>query len=116
MPPPLPPKVNDGRITVGKPISACTASASSMLCAMRAREVASPISPIARRNSSRSSAMSIARFEAPIISTLNFSSTPSRARSSAVLSAVWPPIVGRSAAGRSFSMMRAIVRQLIGSM
>jgi hypothetical protein len=61
-------------------------------------------------------AMSMARCEAPIISTLNFSSTPSRTRSSAVLSAVWPPMVGRSALGRSFSMMRAIVRQLIGSM
>ena len=34
------------------------------------------------------------------------SSTPSRARSSAQLSAVWPPIVGSSASGRSRSMMR----------
>ena len=31
-------------------------------------------------------------------------------------SAVWPPIVGSSALGRSFSMMRATVRQLTGSM
>ena len=37
MPPPEPPRVKEGRITVGKPISDCTASASSMLCAMRAR-------------------------------------------------------------------------------
>ena len=103
-------------MTVGKPISACTASASSMLCAMRARAVSSPMSAMARRNSSRSSAMSMARREAPIISTPNFSSTPSRTRSSAVLSAVWPPMVGSSALGRSFSMMRSMVRQLIGSM
>ena len=49
---------------------------------------------IAFLNSSRSSALSIASRFAPIISTPNFSSTPSRARSSAVLSAVWPPMVG----------------------
>jgi hypothetical protein len=51
-----------------------------------------------------------------ISSTPNFSSTPSRTRSSAQLSAVCPPIVGSSASGRSFSMMRATVRQLTGSM
>jgi hypothetical protein len=33
-----------------------------------------------------------------------------------VLSAVCPPMVGSSASGCSFSMMRASVRQLIGSM
>ena len=60
--------------------------------------------------------MSIAAREAAIISTPNFSSTPSRTRSSAVLSAVWPPMVGSSASGRSFSMMRASVRALTGSM
>jgi hypothetical protein len=57
------------------------------------------MSAMARRNNSRSSAMSMARCEAPIISTLNFSSTPSRTRSSAVLSAVCPPMVGSSALG-----------------
>ena len=40
-------------------------------------------------------------FDAPISSTSNLFSTPSRARSSAQLSAVWPPIVGSSASGRS---------------
>ena len=34
----------------------------------------------------------------------------------AQLSAVWPPIVGRIASGRSFSMIRATVSQVIGSM
>ena len=87
-----------------------------MLRAMRERGVSRPISRMALRNSSRSSAMSIASREAAISSTPYFSSTPSRTRSSAVLSAVWPPIVGSSASGRSFSMMRATVRQLTGSM
>ena len=71
---------------------------------------------IAALNFSRSSALSIASREAPISSTPNFSSTPSRARSSAQLSAVCPPIVGSSASGRSFSMMRATTCQVIGSM
>jgi hypothetical protein len=35
MPPPLPPSVNDGRMMVGKPISAWISSASSSECAMR---------------------------------------------------------------------------------
>ena len=59
---------------------------------------------------------SIASREAPIISTPNFFSTPSRARSSAQLSAVCPPIVGSSASGRSFSMIAATICQVIGSM
>ena len=78
--------------------------------------VSRPISRIALRNSSRSSAMSMAAREAAMSSTPYFSSTPSRTRSSAVLSAVWPPIVGSSASGLSFSMMRATVFQLTGSM
>ena len=71
---------------------------------------------IACLNFSRSSALSIASREAPIISTPYFSSTPCFARSSAQLSAVWPPMVGSSASGRSFSMMRATICQVIGSM
>ena len=78
--------------------------------------VSRPISRIAFRNSSRSSAMSIAWREAAIISTPYFSSTPSRTRSSAVLSAVCPPMVGSSASGRSFSMMRATAFAFTGSM
>ncbi len=103
-------------MTVGKPISAWIASASSRLCATRERGQSSPMSRMALRNSSRSSAMSMASREAAISSTSYFSSTPSRTRSSAQLSAVWPPIVGSSALGRSFSMIRATVRQLMGSM
>jgi hypothetical protein len=60
--------------------------------------------------------MSMASRDAAIISTPYRASTPSRTRSNAVLSAVWPPIVGSSASGFSFSMMLASVRQLMGSM
>jgi len=67
-------------------------------------------------NFSRSSALSMASFLAPIISTPYFSSTPCLARSSAQLSAVCPPMVGSSASGRSFSMIFSTIRQVIGSM
>ncbi len=39
-----------------------------------------------------------------------------RRKESAVLSAVCPPMVGNSASGRSFSMMRATISGVIGSM
>jgi hypothetical protein len=71
---------------------------------------------IASLNFSRSSALSMASREAPISSTPYFSSTPSRARSSAQLSAVCPPMVGSSASGRSFSMIFSTTCQVIGSM
>ena len=71
---------------------------------------------IAALNFSRSSALSIAFFDAPISSTSNRVRTPSRARSSAQFSAVWPPIVGSSASGRSRSMMLATICHVIGSM
>ena len=116
MPPPVPPNVNDGRMTAGKPMSACTSSACSRLCAMPERAEPSPMRVIAALNFSRSSALSIAFFDAPISSTSNLLRTPSRARSSAQLSAVCPPIVGSSASGRSRSMIFAIIGQVIGSM
>ena len=40
----------------------------------------------------------------------------SRRSASAVLSAVWPPMVGSSASGRSFSMILATISGVIGSM
>ena len=70
---------------------------------------------MAALNFSRSSALSIAFFDAPMSSTSNRVSTPSRARSSAQFNAVWPPIVGSSASGRSRSMIPAIICQVIGS-
>ena len=76
-----------------------------MLWAMPERAEPRPIRVIACLNFSRSSALSMASREAPIISTPYFSSTPCLARSSAQFSAVWPPMVGSSASGRSLAMI-----------
>ena len=121
MPPPVPPSVKLGRITVGKPVVFCTAQASSMLCAIPDLAEPKPILVIASLNFRRSSALSIASGVAPISSTLYLSSTPWRQRSSAQLSAVWPPMVGRMAKppavwGRSLAMIFSTVCQVIGSM
>ena len=88
IPPPEPPMVNDGRITTGKPKRSRICSASSKECAMPERAVSKPIAFIALSKRSRSSALSMASAVAPIISTLNCFSTPSRAKSNAQLSAV----------------------------
>ncbi len=133
MPPPVPPSVKLGRITIGKPAFSndapvrpamrfCTASASSMLCAMPLLAESRPIEVIASLNFSRSSAFSIARSLAPIISTPYLASTPCLCRSSAQFSAVWPPIVGSTAitssgwARRSLAMIFSTTCQVIGSM
>ena len=52
---------------------------------------------------------------APIIWTPYFSSTPMRCNESAQLNAVCPPMVGRIASGRSFSMILATISGVIGS-
>ena len=80
------------------------------------RGVSSPILFIALRKRSRSSALSMASAVAPIMVTPNFSRTPMRRSDSAVLSAVCPPMVGKSASGRSFSMILATISGVIGSM
>ena len=128
MPPPVPPSVKLGRITIGYPLPPmiwvmrfCTASASSMVCAMPDLAECRPMPVIASLNFSRSSAFSIAFSLAPIISTPYFCSTPWRCRSSAQLSAVWPPIVGSTAKppgliGRSLAMIFSTTFQVIGSM
>ena len=79
MPPPVPPSVKLGRITIGKPlppISAvmrrCTASASSIEWAMPLLAESRPMPVIASLNFRRSSAFSIAFSLAPIISTPYF--------------------------------------------
>jgi len=100
----------------GKPTVACTASASSMLWATAERADSSPMRVIASLNFWRSSAFSMASSRAPIISTPYFCSTPWRARSSAQLSAVCPPMVGSRASGLSFSRMRSSTCQVMGSM
>ena len=115
MPPPEPPIVNEGRMTVGKPSICCTCKASSMLCAITERAEAKPMRVMACLNFSRSSAMSMASRDAPIISTPYFSSTPCLAKSSAQFSAVCPPIVGRIASGFSLAIIFSTMRQVIGS-
>ncbi len=79
------------------------------------RALSSPILSIASRNLMRSSALSIASASAPIISTPYFSSVPSLNSAKAVLSAVWPPIVGSTASGRSFAMILVTISGVIGS-
>ena len=64
-----------------------------------------PISRIALRNSSRSSATLIASTDAPISLTLYFSRMPRSCSATARLSAVWPPTVGSTASGRSLAMI-----------
>jgi hypothetical protein len=71
---------------------------------------------MASRKRSRSSALSIASALAPISSTPYWASRPSRCSAIAVLSAVWPPMVGRMASGFSFSMILATMSGVIGSM
>ena len=115
MPPPVPPSVNDGRMIAGRPMSSSASSACTSVLIWCERGVSSPIFVIASRNSSRSSALSIASAVAPIILTLNLSSVPIFLSDSAQLSAVCPPMVGRSASGRSFSMILATISGVIGS-
>ena len=97
-------------------IRRCTASASSIEWAMPDLAECRPMPVIASLNLSRSSAFSIAFSLAPIISTPYFCSTPWRCRSRAQLSAVWPPIVGSTASGRSLAMIFSTMLQVIGSM
>ena len=60
MPPPVPPRVKLGRMMQGRPITSSACSASMVLCASMERGVSSPIFFMASRNSSRSSALSMA--------------------------------------------------------
>ena len=89
--------------------------ASSRLCAIPEFGVSKPMAFMALSKRSRSSALSMASALAPIISTLNFSSTPCLARSRAQLSAVCPPMVGNSTSGLSFSIILATVPHSTGS-
>ena len=53
---------------------------------------------------------------APIISTPYLASTPRSSSARAVFSAVWPPMVGSSASGRSLAMIFSTISGVIGSM
>jgi hypothetical protein len=99
----------------GSPTEGSAACASSKDLTMRERGMARPIFSMAARNRSRSSALAMTSERAPIISTPCASSTPERASSSPVLSAVCPPMVGNSASGFSRAMILARVSWVIGS-
>ena len=115
MPPPVPPSVKEGRKTAGRPISSIAAIPSSTVRTSWLRGLSRPITFIASRKSWRSSALAMTSALAPIISMPSRSSTPSFHRSIAVFSAVWPPIVGSNASGRSRSRILATISGVIGS-
>ena len=117
-PPPWPPIVKAGRTIAGRAIlpSASAASTSPRVSTVIDHGIRSPASVIVRRNSSRSSARRIAAASAPISSTPKRSSVPSSCRAIARFRAVWPPSVGSSASGRSFSMIRVSGPGSSGSM
>ncbi len=105
MAPPTPPRVKEGRMTRGRPVSAANASAS---CTERARMdfgTSRPMSSMAFLNRPRSSASRMESTDAPMTSTPHFSRMPSSARSSTRFRAVCPPMVGRIASGRSVRMI-----------
>jgi hypothetical protein len=116
MPPPVPPSVNDGRMIAGNPVSSRMPNASSSVATTPPLATFRPMRSIASLNSRRSSAIAIARAVAPISSTPQRSSAPELARAIATFSAVWPPIVGRSASGRSRSMINSTTSGVTGSM
>ena len=115
IPPPVPPRVNEGLIITGRPISLSFSFASSKLCAIKDFGVSSPMEFIASLNSSRFSAFDIASSLAPINSTLYSFKKPEFDISRETLRAVCPPIVGSNASGFSFSIIFFITSSVIGS-
>ncbi len=115
MPPPVPPSVKEGRITAGSPMLASASRASAMVWAMAERGLSMPIADMASRNFSRSSARSITSALAPISSTPCLASVPAASSAMAMFSAVWPPMVGRSASGFSRMMIFSTRFGVIGS-
>ena len=115
MPPPVPARVKLGRTTAGRPTNSSPSSASSIEWAALERGLSRPSLSMASRNFWRSSALSMTSAFAPIISTPYFFSAPEASRARAVFSAVWPPMVGRSASGRSLAMIFSTISGVIGS-
>ena len=104
----------------GSPMSSRTAKAAARLPTWCERAVSRPILVIASRNSSRSSALSIAAALAPISCTSCSASVPIFSSARAQFSAVCPPMVGNSAkppgtARRSAAMILATISGKIGS-
>ena len=101
---------------MGNPISAESFTASSSVRTNPPRGHSNPASSIACLNNSRSSAFLIAGSFAPISSALYLFNTPRSANSTATFNAVCPPMVGRIASGRSFSIIFSTKSAVIGSM
>ena len=96
-PPPVPPRVNDGRITNGKPITCANSFPSKKLLATLLGATAMPIFTINCLNNSLSSAVLIAATSTPIILQLYCSQMPSSSASLHRFNAVCPPMVGKTA-------------------
>ena len=116
MPPPVPPSVNDGPDDGGKPdILERFERSNERLDLVRARRLepdpghrlAEPLAILGLVDGVGGRADH---------GDAEFSRTPMRRSDSAVLSAVCPPMVGKSASGRSFSMILATISGVIGSM
>ena len=99
----------------GNPTSSTMAMASSSVLATPLFGTSTPISSIALRKSRRSSATLIASICAPISLTPYFCRMPRSCSATARLSAVWPPTVGSTASGLSFSMISSTTSGVSGS-
>ena len=115
IPEPVPPMVKLGRTTIGQPRSWEASKQSWRVWHTAERATLPPSSSTIFLNDSRFSPRLIASMLAPISSTPYFSRTPSRSRSIAAFSAVWPPRVASSASGRSFSITFSTNSAVIGS-
>ena len=113
--PPLPPNVKDGRSTNGNPISCANSFPSKNELAIFAWQTGMPILIIHSRNFSRSSALSIALISTPINRTSNFSQIPNSSTSLQRLSAVWPPMVGKTASILFSSSICSILSTVSGN-
>ena len=112
VPPPCPPSVNAGRRMTGRDRPSGTSSTDVTTIDSGTR---SPAARTVSRKRSRSSARRITSIGAPISSTSRSSRIPASASATARLSAVWPPIVGSSASGRSRSSTPATPSRSKGS-
>ena len=115
IPPPVPPRVNDGLIITGKPISFNLVKESFNVCEVNDFGVLRPILFIASRNLLLSSAFEIASSSAPINSTFFSFKKPESETSKETFSAVCPPIVGKIASGFSLSIIFFKISGVIGS-
>ena len=117
VPPPKPPNVKAGRMRMGQlPMSSAAAMTSSMELQATAWLMGRLIDSQTLLNNSRSSALSMASKSEPMSSTPRRSRVPLWESSLAMLRAVCPPMPARSAHGRSFSRILAMVVGSNGSM